>query len=135
MVWGLPILAACDAGKAVYCAAPLDFPTEVALAIQQRLEHSGVAFVAEFPQRHAAATLRLKELIATRLGSPRLVFCHQRIPAEATGTRPQNEPPVLPMHEMVRACRLVPLCRRSPADFGAGPVARGPEGAETSTTR
>ena len=81
----LPILAACDAGKAVYCAAPLDFPPEVALAIQQRLERSGVAFVAELPQRHAAATLRLKELIATRLGSPRLVFCHQRIPAEAPG--------------------------------------------------
>ena len=104
----LPILAACDAGKAVYCAAPLDFPPEVARAIQQRLEDSGVAFVAELPQRHAAATLRLKELIATRLGSPRLVFCHQRIPAEAPGTRPQNKPPVLPMHEMVQ---LVDWCR------------------------
>ena len=78
------------------------------MAIQQRLERSGVAFVAELPQRHAAATLRLKELIATRLGSPRLVFCHQRIPAEAPGTRPQNKPPVLPMHEMVQ---LVDWCR------------------------
>ncbi len=104
----LPILAACDAGKAVYCAAPLDFPPEVAQAIQQRLERSGVAFVAELPQRHAAATLRLKELIATRLGSPRLVFCHQRIPAEAPGARPQNKPPALPMHEMVQ---LVDWCR------------------------
>ncbi|HTU25431.1 MAG TPA: Gfo/Idh/MocA family oxidoreductase [Pirellulales bacterium] len=104
----LPILAACDAGKAVYCAAPLDFPPDVAQSIQQRLQHSGVAFVAELPQRHAAATLRLKELIATRLGSPRLVFCHQRIPAETPGNRPPNKPPVLPMHEMVQ---LVDWCR------------------------
>ena len=32
---------------------------------------SGVAFMAEFPRRLFPATLRLKELIATRLGKPR----------------------------------------------------------------
>ena len=39
--------------------------------------------MAEFPRRQAPATLRLKELIATRLGSPRLLFCHQRVPTES----------------------------------------------------
>jgi predicted dehydrogenase len=104
----LPILAACEAGKSIYCAAPLDFEPHLAQSIQERLERSGVAFVAELPQRHAAATLRLKELIATRLGNPRLIFCHQRIPAETPGARPANKPPVLPMHEMVQ---LVDWCR------------------------
>lgn len=75
----LPILAACDAGKAVYCAAALDFDAKQARQIKERVEASGVAFMAEFPRRQAPATLRLKELIATRLGSPRLLFCHQRV--------------------------------------------------------
>ena len=34
--------------------------------------------MAEFPRRHAPATLRLKELIATSLGEPRLLYCHER---------------------------------------------------------
>ena len=41
--------------------------------------------MAEFPRRHAPATLRLKELIATRLGQPRLLFCHQRSVADTPG--------------------------------------------------
>jgi predicted dehydrogenase len=75
----LPILAACEAGKAVYCAAPLEIDPAKARDVKRRVEASGVAFMAEFPRRHAPATLRLKELIATRLGPPRLLFCHQRI--------------------------------------------------------
>ncbi len=54
----LPILAACDAGKAVYCAAALDFDTEQAGLIKRRVEASGVAFMAEFPRRQAPATRR-----------------------------------------------------------------------------
>ncbi|MEZ6118068.1 MAG: hypothetical protein R3C28_16065 [Pirellulaceae bacterium] len=46
--------------------------------MKSRVEEAGVAFMAEFPRRHAAATLRLKELIATRLGNPQYVFCHFR---------------------------------------------------------
>ena len=64
----LPILAACDSGKAVYCAAGLDLEFEEAQQVKQRIEESGIAFMAEFPRRHAPATIRLKELIATRLG-------------------------------------------------------------------
>lgn len=78
----LPILAACDAGKAVYCGAGLELRPDEAKQIRRRVEETGVAFMAEFLRRHAPATLRLKELIATRLGSPRLLFCHQRLGAD-----------------------------------------------------
>jgi predicted dehydrogenase len=78
----LPILAACEAGKAVYCAAGLDLNADEAQEIKRRVEEAGIAFVAEFPRRQAPATIRLKELIASRLGLPRLLFCHQRSVAE-----------------------------------------------------
>jgi len=74
----LPILAACRSGKAIYCAAGLDLGPEEALAVKQRVEASGIIFMVELPRRHAPATVRLKELIATRLGRPRLLFCHRR---------------------------------------------------------
>ncbi len=77
----LPILAACKTGKAVYLGTGLDLDTEGALRLKQRVEDAGIAFVAEFARRQAPATLRLKELIATRLGPPQLLFCHQRLPA------------------------------------------------------
>ena len=79
----LPILAACEAGKAVYSSAALDVSEGQALEIRRRIEQSGVAFMAELPRRHSPATIRLKELIATRLGPPRLLFCHERMPREA----------------------------------------------------
>jgi predicted dehydrogenase len=105
----LPILAACDAGKAVYCAAALDFDTAQATLIKERVEASGVAFMAEFPRRQAPATLRLKELIATRLGSPRLLFCHQRVPTETgAGQKAAPKAPVSRTHDLVE---LVDWCR------------------------
>ena len=102
----LPILAACRQGKAIYCAAPLDFDPQQALSIKDRVHHSGVAFMAEFPRRLAPATLRLKELIATRLGEPRLLFCHQRVPTENVNGQ-RAKPPVTRMHDMVE---LVDWC-------------------------
>jgi len=74
----LPVLAACDSGKAIYCAVGLHLDAEEAKLIKRRVEGSGIAFVAEFPKRQAPATIRLKELIATKLGDPQLIFCHQR---------------------------------------------------------
>lgn len=74
----LPLIAACEAGKAIYWAADLDLDLEEALAVQQRIDRSGVACLAEFARRLAPATVRLKELIATRLGRPQLVLCDQR---------------------------------------------------------
>jgi predicted dehydrogenase len=75
----LPILAACEYGKAIYCAAPLQLSLEEARQIKERVDRAGVAFMAEFARRQNPATLRLKELIATRLGEPRLLFCHRRV--------------------------------------------------------
>lgn len=83
----LPVLAACDAGKAVYWAADLDFDLEMEGELTRRVERSGVAFMAEFPRRFAPATLRLKELIATRLGNPQLLFCHRRLPGQESRQR------------------------------------------------
>lgn len=78
-----PILAACEHGKAVYSAISLPLDAAEAAAVQRRVEDSGIAFMAELPRRHAAATVRLKELIATRLGAPRMLFCHRRVPLSA----------------------------------------------------
>jgi predicted dehydrogenase len=81
----LPILAACESGKAVYCTAGLDLEAEDAQQIKRRVEEAGVAFFVEFPRREAAATNRLRELIASQLGGPRLLFCHQRSVADLPG--------------------------------------------------
>ncbi len=103
----LPILAACDAGKAVYCCDGLDLDLPTADRIKQRIESAGVAFMAEFPRRHAPATLRLKELIATRLGSPRLLFAHFRKPVD---TPSRNGRP-LPCGVGQDLAELVDWCR------------------------
>ncbi len=89
----LPILAACEAGKAIYCSTSLDIDPGEARDIKQRVDESGVAFMAEFPRRHAPATLRLKELIATRLGTPRLIFCHENVKPLGNGHASRNHLP------------------------------------------
>ena len=76
----LPMLAAAEAGKAVYWAGDLDFNPQRDADVRAAIEQSGIAFMVEFPRRFAPATLRLKELIATQLGAPKLVFCHRRMP-------------------------------------------------------
>ncbi|MEK6234106.1 MAG: Gfo/Idh/MocA family oxidoreductase [Planctomycetales bacterium] len=86
----LPILAACDAQRSVYCAAPLEHDLEEIRRIKERVDHSGVAFVTESIRRFAPAAVRLKELIATRLGPPRLLFCHLR--QEASQPNPRRLP-------------------------------------------
>jgi predicted dehydrogenase len=109
----LPIIAACDAGKAVYCAAGLDIDPEQARQLRDRVEESGIAFMAEFPRRQAPATLRLKELICTRLGQPRLLFCHQRRAVEKPGSRRNGKAPhsdTRELMELVDWCRYVVGC-------------------------
>lgn len=107
----LPILASCEAGKAVYCAAALDIDPDQARDIRRRVEQSGIAFMAEFPRRHAPATLRLKELIATRLGKPRLLFCHERllVPEKSNGAAYGRHWPLAmrDLMELVDWCRYV----------------------------
>jgi predicted dehydrogenase len=107
----LPILASCETGKAVYCAAALDIDPQQAREIRQRVEEAGIAFMAEFPRRHAPATLRLKELIATRLGKPRLLFCHERllVPEKPNGAVYGRHWPLAmrDLMELVDWCRYV----------------------------
>jgi predicted dehydrogenase len=82
-----PLFAACDYGKAVFCGAELSLDSVSAQQLQTQIQSSGVAFMTEFPRRFAPATLRLKELIATRLGRPRLLFCHRRLACESKEMR------------------------------------------------
>ncbi len=106
----LPILAACDAGKAVYSAAAMDLTIEQARTVRERVERSGIAFVVEFPRRLAPATIRLKELIATKLGHPRLVFCHHRLLFSARDQKPcRNDasPVTRNLLELVDWCHYV----------------------------
>ena len=101
----LPIYAACDAGKAIYCAAAIELKDDEALILRDRVREAGVAFMAEFPCRLSPATLRLKELIATRLGAPKILFCNRRRTAELAGqngTRCE-----LDMVELIDWCRYV----------------------------
>lgn len=74
-----PLVAACDYGKAIYCGSEVDFDPQRAAHLKQLVDGAGVAFMAEFPRRYAPASLRLKELIATRLGQPQILFCHRRL--------------------------------------------------------
>ncbi|MCA9258622.1 MAG: Gfo/Idh/MocA family oxidoreductase, partial [Planctomycetales bacterium] len=101
----LPIYAACDAGKAVYCAAALELAGDEAGALRDRVREAGVAFMAEFPCRLSPATLRLKELIATRLGQPKLMFCNRRLAARAAGARADLWG--LDLVELIDWCRYV----------------------------
>ncbi|RMF39430.1 MAG: gfo/Idh/MocA family oxidoreductase [Planctomycetota bacterium] len=82
-----PIHAACRYGKAVYCGSDVFIDPADADDLRRTIGQSGIAFMAEFPRRYAPATLRLKELIATKLGRPRILFCHRRLPAHAATAR------------------------------------------------
>lgn len=75
----MPIRAACDYGKAIYCGSQVAMTFPEANGLKNIVDQSGVAFMSEFPKRYAPASLRLKELIATRLGKPKLLFCHRRL--------------------------------------------------------
>ncbi|MEO1498304.1 MAG: Gfo/Idh/MocA family oxidoreductase [Planctomycetota bacterium] len=106
----LPILAACDAGKAIFCGASVEMGPDDATRLQSRLRRSGVAFMAELPFRLAPATTRLKELIATRLGQPRLLFCNERHTEPACAPEPCGRQPASHTRrliEMVDWCRYV----------------------------
>jgi len=104
----LPVVAAAEKGKAVYTTNNLELELAQAQELKERVERSGVAFMAELPRRHAPATLRLKELIATRLGQPRLLFCHLRAPAEKTPGAGRLTPRMVATSEMME---LVDWCR------------------------
>jgi predicted dehydrogenase len=74
-----PIGLACAAGKPVYCALPLADHLGELESLAKLVERSGIVFMPEFARRCYPATLRLKELLATELGRPRLILGHSRL--------------------------------------------------------
>jgi predicted dehydrogenase len=74
-----PIGLACGAGKPVYCALPLAGAVDELEPLARRVEESGIPFMPEFARRFYPATLRLRELLATTLGKPRLIVGHTRL--------------------------------------------------------
>jgi predicted dehydrogenase len=74
-----PIEIACRCRKPVYCALPLVGDLAELSALADLIEASGIAFMPEFARRFYPATLRLKELLATTLGPPRLVLGQNRL--------------------------------------------------------
>jgi predicted dehydrogenase len=110
----LPIRAAADADKAIYCATHLELNPEECAKLRDRVSTAGVSFMAELSRRHAPATVRLKELIATKLGPPRLLFAHfrrlafKRRIAKSMPTMPsEDELALADLVEHVDWCRYV----------------------------
>lgn len=74
-----PVELACAAAKPVYCALPLAGTLDELERLSGLVESSGIPFMPEFARRFYPATLRLRELLATTLGPPRLVVGHSRL--------------------------------------------------------
>jgi predicted dehydrogenase len=74
-----PIELACAAKKPVYCALPLASEPEELETLALLVESSGIPFMPEFARRFYPATLRLKELLASTLGAPRLILGQTRL--------------------------------------------------------
>jgi len=103
-----PMIAACENGKAVFCGTSVDLLPEVASQLKAYVDQSGIAFMMELPRRFAPATLRLKELMATRLGKPRLLFCHRRLASEPETPRTHRPIQQRSQRELVE---LIDWCR------------------------
>ncbi len=74
-----PIEIACANHKPVYCALPLVGDLDELEAIAGLIQASGIPFMPEFARRFYPATLRLRELLATSLGAPRLILGQNRL--------------------------------------------------------
>jgi predicted dehydrogenase len=74
-----PIRLACAYKKPIYCALPLASDREELEVLTTLVAASGVPFMPEFARRFYPATLRLRELLATALGAPRLILGQNRL--------------------------------------------------------
>jgi predicted dehydrogenase len=70
---------ACEARKPIYCGLPLSGDRAELTTLARRVKELGIPFMPEFARRCYPATLRLKELLATKLGRPRLILGHSRL--------------------------------------------------------
>lgn len=74
-----PIEIASTCKKPVYCALPLASDPDELEPLVEAVTASGIAFMPEFARRFYPATLRLRELLATTLGPPRLILGQNRL--------------------------------------------------------
>lgn len=70
---------ACRAGKPIYCGLPLASDPDEIDRLDGLVRSSGVAFMPEFARRFYPVSIRLRELIATRIGRPRLIVAKTRV--------------------------------------------------------
>lgn len=73
-----PIWACCRVGKAVYCEKGLELEIERTEELARLIKESGITCMVEFAERLWPVTVRLKELLASRLGPAVMVFCDLR---------------------------------------------------------
>ncbi|MFO0960478.1 MAG: Gfo/Idh/MocA family oxidoreductase [Isosphaeraceae bacterium] len=74
-----PIEAICRAGKPIYCALPVAGEYAELKRLEPIVRASGVPFMIELARRFYPASLRLRELLATQLGRPRIVLGQNRL--------------------------------------------------------
>jgi predicted dehydrogenase len=74
-----PVELACACGKPIYCALPMASDRAGLERVGQLVRSSTTPFMPELARRFYPATLRLRELLATTLGPPRLVLGHSRL--------------------------------------------------------
>lgn len=74
-----PIEAICRAGKPIYCALPIAGDYAELLRLGPIVHQSGVPFMVEMARRFYPASLRLRELLATRIGRPRIILGQNRL--------------------------------------------------------
>ncbi len=74
-----PLALACEHRKPIFCALPAAAEPQGLEGLADAIRQSGTVFMPELPRRYYPATLRLCELLATRLGRPTLVLGHARL--------------------------------------------------------
>lgn len=118
---GHAIRLACAAGKPIYCALPPAGDSDESEALAPLIEASGVAFVPEMARRFYPATIRLRELLATKLGRPRLILGQSRSKGFDRYGRPGPSTQLSPVPLLVDpGAYLLDWCRHV---FEAEPIA------------
>jgi len=83
-----PVALAASVGKPIYCAPPLASEPESLDQLARLLAAGGTPFMPELARRSYPATLRLRELLSSRIGRPRLILGHARLAAFDRNDRP-----------------------------------------------
>lgn len=120
----IPLLMACSRGKPAYIAGTLGNSLSVVNQLQHESDETGNDLMPELSRRYTPATIRLRELLATRLGRPRRIRVELHLPAV-----PDSQLPIGQATELDALVGLVDWCRCIVGTTFAGAVSR-----ETVTT-